>query len=393
MQHNLAFERSVLSTLIYKPESIAEALKEGLTADDFHLAFHQKVFRVIDELNRDGFVEEGMIAASLGSEMDERLMIDILTANPIANVIPYVRELISLAALTRMRTGAAKLVAMIDEGASYGDALDYMHRNGEIESRGGGLKIRRLSEIEGKDAEFIGKSFLPFPKNSVSMIVAGGGVGKTFLLIQTAMRIIDEDRLKVFMWLTEDRLEICKKRVEIISERILLNGYNRYENYLYIAGSDSEPAHFLEETKEGMKVSSAFYRFQKLMEDFDVIIIDPLIGVFGGDENSNPQAKQFISLFTSWAANAGKTILFIHHATKGTSTQRGASAFADAVRMIYQVEIPKPKEGQAPFEDGKRNIVIAKDNYGAQKILGGATVLRQVFPAAEVKMPKVLWQN
>ena len=392
MKHNLAYERSVLATFIYSPESFGEAVKEGLNASDFFISFHQKVFSTIEELNKDGVIEESFIVSKLGEDFDESLMLQILTANPLSNIKPYVKELISMSALGKMRTKAAKLVAMIDDGAEYTEALNYFQKENAAEGRGTSLNIKRLSEIEGKNAEFIGKSFLPFPKDSVSMLVAGGGVGKTFLLLQAAMRIINEDKLKVFMWLTEDRLEICKKRIEIIAERIMQSSVYTYDGNLFIAGSDSEPPHFLEETREGMRISSEFYRFQKLMEDFDVIIIDPLIGVFGGDENSNPQAKQFISLFTSWAANAKKTVIFIHHATKGTSIQRGASAFADAVRMIYQVEIPKNKEGQPMLEDGMRNIFIAKDNYGAQKIMGASMVQRRVFPMEASQMPKISWQ-
>lgn len=392
MQHNLAYERSVLATFIYSPETFGQAVKEGLTAGDFFISFHQKVFKIIDDLNRDGVIEESFIVAKLGKDFDEQQMLQILTTNPLSNLTPYIKELISMSALGKMRTSASKLVAMIDEGVGYSDALNYFQKENIAEGRGTSLNIRRLSEIEGKNAEFIGKSFLPFPKESVSMLVAGGGVGKTFLLLQAAMRIIDEDRLKIFMWLTEDRLEICKKRVEVIAERIMQSSVNQYNGNLFIAGSDSEPPHFLEETRDGTRVSSEFYRFQKQMEEFDVIIIDPLIGVFGGDENSNPQAKQFISLFTSWAAKAKKTVIFIHHATKGTSTQRGASAFADAVRMIYQIEVPKNKEGQPISDDGMRNVIIAKDNYGVQKILGKSIVQRRVFPQDASKMPKISWQ-
>lgn len=399
---NISIEQNILSTIIYHPEIFSEAIKEGLKASDFSYDFHQKIFNVMGELNKDSYIEEGLIITKLGKNFNESMMLQILTANPISNIKPYIKELISMSALAKLRVDTATLLALIDSGASLNDALSHAHKNNTIDMRESSLKIHRLSEIEGKDAEFICKSFLPFPKATVSMVAAGGGVGKTFLLIQTAMRIIDEENLKVFMWLTEDKVEISKKRAELIATKILEKDIQKYDNKLFISGSDSEVSHFLEESRDGLKVSSEFYRFQKMVDEFDVIIIDPLIAVFGGDENSNSHAKQFISLFTTWATNSEKTIIFIHHATKGTSTQRGASAFADAVRMIYQIEMIKQKEGQERIlDDGMRNIIVAKDNYGSKNILGAAEVKRKIFPPQKpiplvviqqkVSMPEINW--
>jgi len=388
----IEFERVLLSSIIFEPSIFGVVIKEGLNYTDFSIDFHQKVFKAIEELNIDSYIEEGLIATKLGNSFDERLMLAILTANPVHNIIPYVKNIISKASLSKLRTDAVALVAMIDEGASYSEAISYSQKYNNIETRGTSLKIHKLSEIHGCDAEFIGKSFLPFPKATVSMVAAAGGVGKTFLLIQAAMRIIDEDNLKIFMWLTEDKIEISKKRAEVIANDVMNSNLNKYDDMFYMAGSDSETTHFLESTKEGIRVSSEFYRFQKMVEDFDVIIIDPLIAVFGGDENSNPHAKQFISLFTTWAANTGKTIIFIHHATKGTSTQRGASAFADAVRLIYQIEKIHKKDSEDSsinqLDNGMRNIIVAKDNYGSTKYLGSTEVKKRIFPA-EKRIPIV----
>jgi len=399
---NINIERTILSTIIYNPEIYRVVIKEGLKASDFFHDFHRKVFIAIEELNKTSMIEEGIIIDKLGRDFNESLMIYILSANPVANITPYVKELISLSSLLRLKTNAASLLAMIESGASLDEVITISKRNQYIDVRGSTLNIHRLSEIEGREAEFIGKSFLPFPRDTVSMVAAGGGVGKTFLMIQAAMRIIDEDNLKIFMWLTEDKVEISKKRAELIAKSVIHRDIHEYDDKLFIAGSDSESYHFLEESREGLRVSAEFFKFQQSVESFDVIIIDPLIAVFGGDENSNPHAKQFVSLFTTWATNSNKTIIFIHHATKGTSTQRGASAFADAVRMIYQVEMIKPKNGQEKtLDDGMRNIVIAKDNYGSKNILKSSEVKKRLFPAQRhvplivnqvVSMPEIDWE-
>ena len=128
-----------------------------------------------------------------------------------------------------------------------------------------------------------------------------------------------------------------------------------------------------------MSINAAFFQFKKLLAAYDVIILDPLIAMFGGDENNNTHARQFVNLFTRWATTEGKTIIFIHHGTKNSAQSRGASAFIDAVRLVYQVEIIKNQEGKQ-IENDLRLITLAKDNNGAKKYLDTFQVKRKVFP-------------
>ena len=70
--------------------------------------------------------------------------------------------------------------------------------------------------------------------------------------------------------------------------------------------------------------------------------------------------------------------------------------------MIYQIEMIKQKEGQERIlDDGMRNIIVAKDNYGSKNILGAAEVKRKIFPPQKpiplvviqqkVSMPEINW--
>ena len=106
-----------------------------------------------------------------------------------------------------------------------------------------------------------------------------------------------------------------------------------------------------------------FYQFKRALKDYDVIILDPLIAMFGADENNNAHARKFVNLFTRWATKEGKTIIFIHHGAKNTSQSRGASAFVDAVRLVYRVE--HIKEGinvRGMTKDDCNKCHIAKDD-------------------------------
>ena len=58
-----------------------------------------------------------------------------------------------------------------------------------------------------------------------------------------------------------------------------------------------------------------------------------------------------MQLFTHWANKENKTIIFIHHSTKNTTQSRGASAFVDAVRVVYELDKIKNKNGDILDDD------------------------------------------
>jgi replicative DNA helicase len=86
-----------------------------------------------------------------------------------------------------------------------------------------------------------------------------------------------------------------------------------------------------------------------------------------------------MQLFTDWANKENKTIIFIHHSTKNSTQSRGASAFVDAVRTVYELDKIRDKEGNEK-ESHKRIVKLTKDNYGISNILEGFSVQRELFP-------------
>ena len=378
--YNENFERSILSSVIFDPNKIEVCQGLGLQANHFFIAFHQRLYTIIQELYVSSVVDDELIKRKMGNDFVESMMLQVMTANPVSNFEPYIKTLKELSNMREANRLASKIIDGVNSDEGYSEVLKIINEGLQnLEHNTDDLiNIKRLDEIDSKEAEFIGKNWLPFPKKAVSLVTAGGGVGKSFLLLQAAMRMIDEENLKVFMWLSEDPIELSKHRYEMIAEKVLHKDTKKYVNNLHIAGSDSESIHFLEEDRHKVTVNGMFYQFKKMLSGYDVIILDPLIAMFGGDENNNTHARKFINLFTRWATVEDKTIIFIHHGTKNTSQSRGASAFVDAVRLVYQVEIIKKDEEQV--EEHMRMITLAKDNNGAKKYLGNFQVKRKIFP-------------
>jgi len=378
---NLDYERAILSGILFDPEMMDEVQELGVRTTDFYYPFHQKLFETLEYLYEHSAIEESIIRHHLGKVFDEVAMLDILATSPITKIRVYIKQLKEFSRLRDFKRLAHQILQEVDQEASLSDTIHLVHKELERVEEGSSalFNITTLDQVKAEEAVFICKSWLPFPKNAVSLVTAGGGVGKSFLLLQAAMRMIRDEKLKVFMWLSEDALSLSKYRAEMIAKNILESDIDSFAKDLHIAGADSETIHFLEESRAGVEVSSQFYQFKRMLKAYDVIILDPLIAMFGADENNNAHARRFINLFTRWATKEKKTIIFIHHGTKNSSQSRGASAFVDAVRLVYKVEHIKNDKGELQ-EDDKRWIILDKDNNGAKKYLGSQKVKRQVFP-------------
>ena len=93
--YNLAFERSILSSIVFEPSQFDE-LSTTLRQDDFYLPAHQEIFGVmLILLQKDHPIDEEFIKKELITikKFDEQVMLEILSANPISNTKAYVDEI------------------------------------------------------------------------------------------------------------------------------------------------------------------------------------------------------------------------------------------------------------------------------------------------------------
>ena len=93
--YNLAFERSVLSSIIFEPSQFDE-LSVILKKDDFYLPAHQDIFAaMLTLLQKDQPIDEEFIKKELikAKKFDEQVLLEILSANPISNTTAYIEEI------------------------------------------------------------------------------------------------------------------------------------------------------------------------------------------------------------------------------------------------------------------------------------------------------------
>lgn len=238
----------------------------------------------------------------------------------------------------------------------------------------------RLQDIKRKPIEFYLKHILPMPKHTVGMVASRGGMGKTFLALRLSSEFVRETGKKALVWFSEDEPEIIGYRFDKMVEEFNISK-DTEKSIEYITTS---PKQFALKDKGVFKANYnaiAGIRQDCIDNNVGLVVIDPLLAFYGGDENDNSQARVFMQVFLDWAKQDGINILFIHHAQKGDGSARGASAFIDATRYVYELHYPMDdKKVNIDFDKkdkGIRVVRLIKDNHNAffhvQKLFNGAS--------------------
>ena len=247
------------------------------------------------------------------------------------------------------------------------------------------------------EQRFILDHFMPFPENTLCMVSAKGGIGKTNLSIKLASEYVEYHQGNVALWLTEDDAGNVKNRSETLKSFDIIKPYNE-KRVLLIT---SDPIHFGQTNGKNFEFNeNRFYELQEwcCLNNIRLLVIDPLLAFFSGNENDNSQARVFMQPFINWCKEVDITIIIIHHASKTDGNTRGAGAFVDAVRCCYNISIPlreiKSEKGIRIEEDedkkqmGIRTVSCTKDNRGATpylyKLYGSDSFETKIIPKLNI---------
>ncbi len=217
--YNLTFEKSILSSIIFEPEQF-DKLESILKSDDFYLPAHQEIFKAMTTLTRkDDPIDEEFLKQELikAKKFDESVMLDILSANPIANIKAYVdeikdkslkRHLLTLTTEIKRVTLEEQLpsdevvnlvekklyeITQDSQTSDFKDSSTITYDTMELIKE---MKARGNSILVGMDTGFneLNKMTTGFGKGDLIIIAARPAMGKTSFVLNTVNKLINEGK-------------------------------------------------------------------------------------------------------------------------------------------------------------------------------------------------------
>ncbi len=221
------------------------------------------------------------------------------------------------------------------------------------------------------------------PAGVVGIVVAPGGTGKTWWLLQLSASVVTGLLLagrwevaatgSVLLLSAEDDDGQLHRRIERLVQQLALTAdpeiIARLRDKLIVVpriGDDNLLTSTDPHTREvGMTLLlDRLIAAAKLIPDLALIIIDPANRFRGGDENAAEDTARFVQALERIAKATGATVVVAHHSNKGAfhaseqnqSASRGSSALTDGVR--WQLNL-------MPFsERDAKNYGIPADQRG-----------------------------
>lgn len=222
------------------------------------------------------------------------------------------------------------------------------------------LKNEEWNDIENINREWLIPNWLP--ANSVTMLTGHGGTGKSWLILQVACEIASgagawyslasyddssftEQKHIIFATYEDEPSEI-KRRLNALSSAFgwIKENIKTIKKHIHIIdmrgiGSIWGPGLGQHIAITG-ELLQAGEQLRKLCEDKSarLLILDPLSGAFGGNENDRSAVYDFISSFRGWGDQARCAMLLIGHLPKTQGAAfSGSTAWEASVRSMWQL--------------------------------------------------------
>jgi len=217
--YNLAFERSVLSSIIFEPTQYDD-LEQILKEEDFYLPAHRDIYKAIGALvHRDEPIDEEFIKKELTQKkkFDEAVMLDILSANPISNTTAYVNELKDKALKRHLLTLTTEIKRVtLEEELPSSDVVDMVEKKlyeitqdsqtsdfkdadrvtTDTMSYIAEMKARGNTVLVGVDTGFeeLNKMTTGFGKGDLVILAARPAMGKTSFALNIVQNLLDKGK-------------------------------------------------------------------------------------------------------------------------------------------------------------------------------------------------------
>jgi replicative DNA helicase len=366
-------EKSILSTILFGEINIDDLL---LQEKHFGTSEHRDIFRAIVSVHHKELpLDSDFVLKELDSSYQD-VLIDIYATTPIANIKAYEEQLIESYNKKEIQSSLLTLLNQTKNMSSLEAIENIKNRFDTTHINSNFIKVTPFDIIKEETPHFYLPTIAPIQNQEITIISASGGSGKSYIGAYIILKLIQNHNLKCLCWFSEDSIGITKKR---FANLMHLHKIKIDTSNIALIGKEHQSIQFVKEENKSISIDEKFYHFKREFREYDVILLDPLIGFFGADENSNADARYFMSLLNKWCIDENKTIILIHHHSKGVNaTARGASAFVDACRVHYTVN-------KIEDDNTSRELIIEKTNhYSSEKKKFSIKLFGEIKPKTKV---------
>ena len=238
-------------------------------------------------------------------------------------------------------------------------------------------QITAWDEIEVTDREWLIHQWLP--ANTVTMFTGDGGAGKSWFTLQAVCQIAcgfrnafldpdyritppadyDDDpgtpKHVVFATYEDEPAEI-KRRLQALASGMkwIADSMETIRDYVHIVdmrgiGSVWGPGIGNNIANTG-DLLAAGEDLREICEEKQarLLVMDPLSGAFGGNENDRSTVYDFVSSFRGWGDKAKCAVFAIGHLPKGTESRAagfsGSTAWEASARSMWKISVKSFKE-------------------------------------------------
>jgi len=421
--YNLAFERSILSSIVFEPQQFDD-LSTALNKEDFYLPAHQDIFIAMTTLmQRDEPIDEEFIKKELIKikKFDEQVMLEILSANPISNTKAYVNEikdkslkrhLLTLTTEIKRVTveeelPAAEVVDIVEkklyeitqdnQTSDFKDSPQMTYDTMEYIKE---MKARGNSVLVGVDTGFheLNKMTTGFGKGDLVIIAARPAMGKTSFILNTVNHLINDGKGVAFFSLEmpaeQLMLRLLSVQTSIPLQQLRLGDMNDEQwGSLYGAIDKMNSAKLFVDDQGSININQLRSKLRKLKNqhpEIEIAVIDYLQIMQGvGNQDRHLQVSEISRGLKMLARELEMPIVALSQLNRGLESRNDKRPMlsdiresgsieqdADIILFVYRDDVYLYKEEKerekAAKAEGKEFIseYVEKEEEDAEIIIG-----------------------